>query len=367
MHILHIITDLKKGGTESLLYKICQYDKANEHTVISIKSLGDYNLLFKKIGINVYNMNINSYSFFKFINLIKFIRILKPDIVQTWLPHGDLIGGIAAKLAGINRIVWNIRYSKLEKDVVKLRTIILIKFLSKLSFIIPKIIIVVSKSALKNCKDLGYCVDKLRLIQNGFEVSTIIPDKKKYKKKYIPILGSIARFDPTKDHENLLKALSIVKKKNINFICHLIGLNIDKNNKILVNQIKKLELSSCVKLLGKSNDVLKSMRALDIHILSSKTEGFPNVVAEAMILGIPCIVTDVGDSALIVGKTGWVVQPKNPVKLANAIKKALSTIGKKGWKIRCEQAQLRIKNNFEINKMIKLYNMTWSAVYNKNL
>jgi glycosyltransferase involved in cell wall biosynthesis len=365
MRIVHIITDLKKGGAENSLYKICQYDKTNEHTVISIKSLGDYNLLFKKIGINVYNMNIKFYSFFKFIYLIKLIRLLKPDIVQTWLLHGDLIGGIAAKLAGINRIVWNIRYSKLERDVVTLRTIILIKFLSKLSFIIPKIIIVVSKSAFKNCKDLGYCVDKLRLIQNGFDVSIIIPYKKKYKKN-IPILGSIARFDPTKDHENLLKALSIVKKKNISFVCHLIGLNIDKNNKLLVNQIKKLELSSSVKLLGKSNDALKSMRALDIHILSSKTEGFPNVVAEAMILGIPCIVTDVGDSALIVGKTGWVVQPKNPVKLANAIKKALSAIGKKGWKIRCEQAQLRIKNNFEINKMIKLYNMTWLTVYNKN-
>ena len=366
MRIVHIITDLKKGGAENSLFKICQHDKANEHTVISIKSLGDYNLLFKKIGINVYNMNIKFYSFFKFIYLIKLIRLLKPDIVQTWLPQGDFVGGIASKLSGINRIVWNIRYSKLDRHAVKLRTIILIKILSKLSFIIPKIIIVVSKSAFKNCKNLGYCVDKLRLIQNGFDVSIIKLDKKKYKKKYIPILGSIARFDPTKDHENLLKALSIVKKKNINFICHLIGQNIDKNNKLLVNQIKKLELSSSVKLLGKSNDALKSMRALDIHLLSSKTEGFPNVVAEAMILGIPCIVTDVGDSALIVGKTGWVVQPKNPVKLANVIKKALSTIGKKGWKRRCEKAQLRIKNNFEISKMIKLYNMTWSTVYNKN-
>jgi glycosyltransferase involved in cell wall biosynthesis len=367
MRIVHIITDLEKGGAENSLYKICKYDKSNEHIVISIKSLGDYNLLLKKIGVKLYDMNIKFYSFFKFIYLINLIRLLKPDIVQTWLPQGDFVGGIASKLSGINRIVWNIRYSKLDRHAVKLRTIILIKILSKLSFIIPKIIIVVSKSALKNCKDIGYCIDKLKLIQNGFDASIIKLDKKKYKiKKKIPIIGSIARFDPTKDHENLLKALSIVQKKNINFICHLIGRNIDKNNKLLVNQIKKLELSTCVKLLGKSNDVLKSMRALDIHILSSRTEGFPNVVAEAMILGIPCIVTDVGDSAFIVGKTGWVVQPKNPVKLANAIKKALSSIGKKGWKRRCNQAQLRIKNNFEISKMIKLYNMTWSAVFNKN-
>ena len=105
---------------------------------------------------------------------------------------------------------------------------------------------------------------------------------------------------------------------------------------------------------------------MDIHILSSKTEGFPNVVAESMACGTPCIVTNVGDSALIVGKTGWIVPPKNSIKLANAIEKALSEIGKKNWKKRCDQARLRVKNNFGISKMIKSYNIIWSKVYTGN-
>jgi hypothetical protein len=153
--IIHIITSLKAGGAEHTLYKICKHDSRNEHIVISLKKKGKYFTLLNKINIKVYCIDLKYYSLIKFFSLVNLIRLLRPNMVQTWLPHGDFIGGIAAKLAGINRIVWNIRYSKLERDVVTLRTIILIKILSKLSFIIPKIIIVVSKSALKNCKEIG--------------------------------------------------------------------------------------------------------------------------------------------------------------------------------------------------------------------
>ena len=104
------------------------------------------------------------------------------------------------------------------------------------------------------------------------------------------------------------------------------------------------------------------MNGLDINILCSISEGFPSVIAEAMACGTPCIVTDVGDSSLIVGQTGWVVPPMDSNKLANSIEKALSKIGKVNWKNRCDQARLRVKNNFEINKMIKSYNVIWSKI-----
>ena len=133
----------------------------------------------------------------------------------------------------------------------------------------------------------------------------------------------------------------------------------------MLKQVDKLGLSCCVKLIGKSNDIFYFLSELDIHVLSSKTEGFPNVVAEAMICGTPCVVTDVGDSALIVGKTGWIAPPNNSIKLANTIEKALSQIGKNNWKKRCYETKSRIKSKFEINKMIKSYNKIWSKVKNK--
>jgi glycosyltransferase involved in cell wall biosynthesis len=284
--------------------------------------------------------------------------------------HADFIGGIASKLAGINKIIWNIRYSNLDIGIIKLSTYFLIKILSLLSFVIPKKIVVVSKRGLKNCEDLGYCVSKLKLIHNGYKPFVFknnnqkVDFRKKYKiKNNVAIIGSIARYDPTKDHENLFKALSIVKKKT-NFICLLFGSNISKKNIILINQIKKFQLSGSVRLLGSCNNILQYAQSFDLHILSSLTEGFPNVVAETMTCGIPNIVTNVGDSSLIVGKTGWIVPPQNHVKLANIIQKALSEIGKNNWKKRCKDSRIRINKKFGISKMIESYNLIWSKVYN---
>ena len=105
------------------------------------------------------------------------------------------------------------------------------------------------------------------------------------------------------------------------------------------------------------------MNALDIHVQSSQYgEGFPNVVAESMACGTPSVVTDVGDAAWIVGKTGWVVPPKNSIKLARALEKAISETRTTYWKKKCNQARLRIKKNFDIRKMIKSFNNVWTRV-----
>ena len=101
-------------------------------------------------------MNIKFYSILNFFYLIRLLRLLKPDIVQTWLVHGDFIGGVAARLAGIKNIIWTILYSKLDISTEKIRTIVLIKILAKLSYVIPKLIVVISKSVQKNCQNLGY-------------------------------------------------------------------------------------------------------------------------------------------------------------------------------------------------------------------
>ncbi len=373
MKIVHIITGLKDGGAENILYKVCQHDYINDHIVISFTIGGKYFLLLKKMGIKVYCFNMKFNSFINFFYLIKLLRKLKPDIVQTWLIHGDFIGGIAARLAGIKNIVWNVLYSKLDISTEKLSNLLLIRLLSKLSYKIPKSIIVISKNAKKNCQKLGYCRKKLNLIFSGFDLSLFKVNKyqklsfrKKIKiKKQTPLIGIVARYHPIKDHKNLLDALSIIRSKNINFYCVFVGLHMDKKNKILNNEIKKLHLVKYVKLLGSISNIPQVMNGLDIHILCSKSEGFPSVIVEAMACGTPCIVTNVGDSSLITGKTGWIVPPKNSIKLANTIEKALSEIGKNNWKKRCREARLRVKNNFEMLKMIKSYNLVWSKV-NKN-
>ena len=108
------------------------------------------------------------------------------------------------------------------------------------------------------------------------------------------------------------------------------------------------------------------MNGLDIHILTSKSEAFPNVVVEAMACKTPCIATNVGDCSSIIGDTGWLAPPQNPIKLARVIEIALSEIGKKKWKKRRNQARLRIKRNFDISRMIKSFNNLWTFINKKN-
>ena len=375
MKVIHIINSLDDGGAEHTLFKICKYDINNEHIVISLKGSGKYFILLKNLGIAVYCLNVNFFSFYKLFFLIKLLSSLKPDIVQTWLVHSDLIGGIAARLAGIKNVIWNIRYSNLKFGKAKLTTIIMIKLLAKLSFFIPKYIIVVSKRAKKIYENKGFDKKKLKLIFNGYDLSILKPNKflkinfkKKIKiKKKIPLIGNVARYDPKKDHSNLLNALSLIRLKNLNFFCVLVGSNIDQNNVILSSEIKKLKLSNYIKLLGKTDNILQVMNGLDVYVQSSSYgEGFPNVLAESMACGTPCIATDVGDSSHILGKTGWIVPPNNPTKLAKAIQKSLIELGTKNWNRRCNKARLKIMENFNVLKMVKLYNKVWNKIYQLN-
>ena len=372
MKIVHIVTGLGDGGAEHTLFKICKYDIKNKHIVISFKRYGKYFPLLNKLGIKVYCLNASFFSIHKFFFLIKLIKSLKPDIVQTWLVHADFIGSIAARLAGIKRILWNIRYSNIEIKKSKLSTILIIKVLSKLSYIIPKKIIIVSKKAKKIYEIKGYDKKKLKFIPNGYDLSTFKINKdqkinfqKKNKiKKDIPLIGYVARYDPLKDHLNLLNALSLIKLKGINFFCILVGYDINKS-KILVNEINKLKLNNSIRLMGPIKNISKIMNLLDIHVQSSASEGFPNVVAEAMAHKTPCVVTNVGDSSYIVGKTGWVAPSNDSVKLAKAIKTAFNEIGTKNWSKKCNAVRARIKLKFSIGKMIKSYNKVWIKVYKK--
>ena len=376
MKIVHIITSLENGGAEHTLYKICKYDNQNEHIIISLKKGGKYFKLLNKNGNKIYSLNINSSKFFfvlKFFNLIRLLRDLKPDLVQTWLVHGDFIGGFAAKFAGIKKIVWNIRYSNFDSDKGKFTTLLLLKLLAKLSFAIPNLIVVVSKRSKEYCIKNGYDKKKLVLIQNGYDLSILKFNNyykssfhKKFKlkiEKKTPILGTVARYDVKKDYTTLLKSLSILKLRKVDFFCVLVGSNINYKNLILANMIKKLKLNKHIKLIGSQDNITEIMSGIDIYIQSSRYgEGFPNVVAEAMACEVPTVVTDVGDAALIVNNKDQVAPPKNPEKLADLIIKMILKKKSSHWHQIKKQSRLRIKNNFGIKKMIKLYNKNWNKL-----
>ena len=376
MKVIHIITTLGDGGAERTLFNICKNSHIHNQVVISLLDQGKYGELLNKLGVKLYYLKMKPNIFFilKIFSLMKILYCEKPDIVQTWMYHSDLFGSIAARLVGIKNKLWNIRHSDLQKNESNQKTIWIVKLLSKLSWWLPKKIIVNSKRSIKVHKALGYCGKKFLYIPNGYNLSVLKPKdnlsfsiRKKFNiKNKTPLIGLVGRYDVAKDHFNLLNALYLLKNQKTDFFCVLGGKGINYKNNNLVAIIKKLGLKKYVKLLDIQKNISFFMSELNLHILSSNSESFPNVVAEAMACETPCIVTNVGDAAHIVGKTGWVVPPKNPLKLAKKMAKALSEIGTKKWEKRCTQARNRIKKNFDIDRMVKSYNIAWNKIYYKN-
>ena len=124
--------------------------------------------------------------------------------------------------------------------------------------------------------------------------------------------------------------LVLLAKKGLEFRCVLVGTGMSRENQQLAKLIRQLSLEDRLILTGPRNDIPDVMNALDLHVLSSAGEAFPNTVAEAMACGTPCVVTDVGDAALIVGDTGWIAPPQNPAALAERVEQGLVTLQSEG-------------------------------------
>ena len=127
MRVLHIITGLDDGGAEAVLFRLCKLDKKYQHTVISLQAKQKYESLLQKLNISVHTLNFSnsSINFFGLFKLFKLIRQIKPDVVQTWMPHADLIGGVLARIAGVKKIFWGVHHANLIKGKIN-RVVIMI-------------------------------------------------------------------------------------------------------------------------------------------------------------------------------------------------------------------------------------------------
>ena len=154
-----------------------------------------------------------------------------------------------------------------------------------------------------------------------------------------------------KDYYTLFKALNEVKKENSEFKMIMVGTNLDYSNNELVSLIDKYKLKENMILLGRRSDIPALLSAADLYISSSLGESFSNAIGEAMACELPCIVTDVGDSKIMVGDTGMVVQAKDYVNISKAL---LSYLEDNDLK-RNTRARNRVVDNYEIKKITKIF------------
>jgi len=371
MKIFHIITGLNDGGAEAVLYRLCKFDSEHNHIVVSLINEGKYGPLLNDLGVEVYclNMPAGRIRLSSLIQLFKLLRQNKPDVVQTWMYHSDLIGGVIARFSGVKNIFWGVHNTTLEKRKSKRSTIVICKLNAILSRWVPKKIIYCAEKSRKVHELLGFKTTKGAVVSNGYDLDAFAPSQEfriRFRREVnidqnVFLIGHVGRFDPQKDHKNLILALGILKQKNKLFYSILVGTGVNNENYILNNLIDKNDLVNTVKLLGQRNDIPVVMNGLDIHVLSSTAEAFPNVLAEAIACGTPCVTTNVGDAALIVGDTGWVVSPNDPQALANAIMQAIEEkqTNHQAWSERKQRCRKRIVENFSIEKMVENYHRVW--------
>jgi glycosyltransferase involved in cell wall biosynthesis len=370
LNVLHIIGDLDDGGVQKILTELCIGDKKNSHTVISFRDNGKYVSLLSRSGIRVecLQMPVGRISLKSICTLLLLIRSVSPSTIQTWMYHGSLIGSIAARIVSSAPIFWSIHNSNLSEGTVKKTTRLVSHILRYLSFFIPKAIIYCAHRSLEYHVSLGYTKEKSYVVENGYNFDTFKPDslaRCQFRSSLnipedVPLLGMVARFDPQKDHKNLFKAISILKQKKVRFYFVLVGSGMTLNNSEILALVNKYNIKDHLIFLGQRKDIPTVMNSIDIHVLSSLAEAFPNVLVESMACGTPCVSTDVGDATLILGDTGWIVNTRSPEDLADGILDALFCFADKDeWYLRKILVRQRVVDRFSIDKMICRHNSVW--------
>jgi len=357
-HIFLLIRSLNIGGTERQIIELVKGLDNNRFDITiglfysegalieEIKSMPWIHVvLLKKSG---------RWDIIRFVfRFIKLLKALQPDILYSFLPDANIVGLIAGRLSGVKRVVWGVRASNMDVsryDWLARISLRLSAFLSRF----PDAIIANSFGGIKFHRNIGYNTNRMMIIQNGIDIDRFKPDHSaglrvrdewSIDEKKV-LIGLVGRLDPMKDHTTFLQAVKTFDKeeRSVRFVC--IGYGKEPYKSEIHSLCRRLGLDGSLIWTGERYDMNVVYNAMDIVTSSSSFgEGFPNVIGEAMACGVPCVVTDVGDSAIIVGETGIVVPPKDPQALADGWRSMLKRLNDKSYSIK-EKARARIVSHY---------------------
>jgi glycosyltransferase involved in cell wall biosynthesis len=356
-----------------MLYKLLsRMDRRRfDNVVVVFVDIGPIGSLLRQEGIPVYplDMKSGSLSLPAFFRVLGIIRRERPAVLQSWGHAANLVAALAGILLGIRNVVWNIRGSKLAAKECSRATALARASCARLSRI-PRLVLSNSEVGLGEHLAIGYRPRQSLIIPNGFDTELFKPDQTARQgireelgfPDGVPVIGMIARFHPMKDHATFLAASEILvrTKPDTHFI--LCGIDITSDNRFLDEILAKHSSRENVHLLGERRDVPQLLNAMDIFALSSYSEGFPNVVGEAMACGVPCVVTDAaGDAPMIVGETGVIVPPKDPGALAQAWE-AMVAMDSKARQRLGRRARERVQCYYNLPHIVEEYQRLYESL-----
>jgi glycosyltransferase involved in cell wall biosynthesis len=366
MRVMHVITGLSTGGAETMLLKLLSAASGSmEHVVVSLGEEGTIGPRIAALGVPVHCLGLrrNAPNPFRALSILPLARRIGPQLIQGWMYHGNLMASMAAlALRHKPPVLWNIRQTVYDLRRERWLTAKFIRLGARLSSR-PAAIIYNSQTSATQHESLGYGAEKRVIIPNGFDYQLLRPDEAARKAVRTELgiadntvlVGLVARYHPMKDHVGFLQAAAMIARSYPQTRFVLAGAGVSSTQPELVKAIQQNELWDCVMLLGERSDIPRLNNAFDIGCSASAWgEGFSNSIGEAMACGVPCAVTDVGDSAYIVADTGLVSPPRAPEALAKAIA-GLIEIGRSGRQQLGTKARQRIETEFSLPAIVRRY------------
>jgi glycosyltransferase involved in cell wall biosynthesis len=332
---VHLVTGLDIGGAERMLVRlVSRMDPASfENHVVSLLPAGPLRRPLDQHGIPVSSLSMrrgrpNPWAI---VRLARLLADVRPHILQTWLYHADVLGTLAARLARVRTIVWNVRASNVDRSHHGTLSALTRRAAARLSRL-PSAVVVNSAAGRAAHEAIGYRPRQWVLIPNGIDCEEFapVPAARRRLRRLLgvpestPLVGLIARFHPMKDHETFVRAAGILcrSRPDVHFV--LAGSGVNAANATLRQWLAAEGIADRVSLLGRCDDVAAIDAALDVAVMaSSGGEGFPTAIAEAMACGVPCVATDVGDARMLVGDSGCVVPPRDAAALARGCQAVL--------------------------------------------
>jgi glycosyltransferase involved in cell wall biosynthesis len=353
------------------MYRLVTRPSAIRHEVICLGTREWYGPLLEEQGVPIRYFGLGPFrSASRMFSISAAVKDARPDIVQGWMYRSNLLGGLAARGAGVP-CVWGIHCSSL--DPLPFRSRLWVYVGGAAAPYLADYVINCSKRSAELHQRLGFGRVPGRVIPNGYDPEAFYPDDERREKLRAElgiehgtfVVGAVARWHRQKDIPNLLHAVRLAVDDGVPIKCLLVGHELGPENAELAAAIRDARCEALATCLGRRTDIADLARAFDLHVLpSSGGEAFPNSVSETMLSGTPNVVTDVGDSAFIVADTGWTVPPSDAQALKAAIAAAHQEFASDhaAWQERRRAARQRIADNFTFDRMAADYEEVWSKV-----
>lgn len=363
--ILHIITGLGLGGAETMLFKLLKASDRNatEHAVLTLTSVDLLADEIRKLGVTVRSLDITggASGIRALWRARAIVREFRPQLVMTWLHHADLFGTVLKGLLPSMRLAWNLRCSKLSPNELSANNIRIVRLLARLSFV-PDIVVANARAGQAEHIAVGYSPRRWRVLPNGFDTRAFAPDVAAGQRVRASlglsaqhfVIGMVGRYHAMKGFGLFIEAAGKLARENDRVRYVLVGKDVDAGNAELESMLAAAGIEDRVLLLGQRSDVAPVMNAFDVLANTSTSEGFPNVIGEAMSCGVPCVATDVGDSADIVGEAGLVVPSGDVAALLDAWRQ-LGSLSQEKFAALKAKARQRVLDEYEIGVVARRY------------